>query len=516
MPADTTKDNLPRRLGGYDVLVPVATGAASTLLLGRQGDRPVAIKRMAPEFARHQNVDLFLADVHKAATIEHANIVPIRELVNRDGELLVVMDYLEGESAASLLRELKLRGETLGYGLGAYVASETGVAIDAAHDAGLLHEHITPDDVFIGYDGKVTLLNLGIASGVHRISETTTIGARELPYACPERCQGGPLDRQSDVFSLGAVLWELSTGVSPFGRSSEQETIRAISAGDLAVPPANILRSLPTELAEIAMRAVSSDRTQRYATVRAFRHELRTFLRGLPAGEASPEALAALMRRLFNDRIETTADILRRIASSPPAASSPPPPPEPAVEVEARAVSNRADRSSENLVATADSEPAEVPLRPAGVPRRPLIPVVIGIGLVLAMIAAVVVMRRPAGSIARAPGAHQGASSTLPNVPPPPAEVPSGAASDKMTLTIETRPPKATIAIGGTVMGESPVELKLPKGREALDVEIRHAGYQTLREEIVPDVDQKLRLTLVPSPSHAAPTAPSAPYHRFE
>jgi serine/threonine-protein kinase len=560
--------NLPRRLGRYDVVGALETQASGAVVLisgrlhhdGHGGQEPpVAIRRVAPELARGKDAAGFLDTVRKAEAVRHANLAEIRELGNQDGELFVVMEHLDGQSAASILQRLRATGETLDFDLAAHVIAEACAAIEAAHEAGILHEHLTPHDLFVGYDGSVKVLDLGIASAIVKLSEGTAIPPRELPYACAERCKGDAADRQSDVFSLGAILWELMSGVSPFERGSEAATIRAIMSEDPEMPPPAVLGGMPMQFSEIATTALASDRSKRYPTAAKLRQELLGFLASRTPAHPPASMLAELMQRLFKQASPELSEEVRR-AEAPTA--PPPVAPESQRDIEtarvlvpvlpARPPSDAGEASPPSSASSPPSsalaagtgqegeelevEPSRVDLPAARVPKR-LAAAVIGLVVAIGAFGLASFLRTPSASSGPAPKKsivveHSGPTpSTEPSlqfgaavtssvgVDDTAPHAPTTATSDQATVRIETIPSKASVFVNGTSKGVTPLDLKLPKGATPVDVELRHGGYQTLKERVVPDVDQKLRLTLVataPTPRAPAPSASAGPYYRFE
>src|SRR5262249_31769882 len=146
----------------------------------------------------------------------------------------LVMEYVEGESVGGLLRRLWSREEELGYALSAHVVAEACAGLHAAHELkdadgrpqNLVHRDVSPQNVMISYDGSVKLLDFGVATVADRLTRTEAGQVKgKFEYMSPEQCRGKPLDRRSDVFALGAVLYELSTSRRLFRRSTELMTL---------------------------------------------------------------------------------------------------------------------------------------------------------------------------------------------------------------------------------------------------------------------------------------------------
>lgn len=621
----TTQDSLPRRLGVYEVVTPIAKRAASTVVIAhrpitpsaakkdideqRTYEHPVAIKRIAPALVQMNDSAPFLVAMNRVAKLQHENAVRILEAAHDQGELFVVMEYLEGESVASLLRRAQGRGETLDFALSAYLIAEASAALHAAHEMNILHTHITPRDLFVCYDGTVKVLDLGVASALDRMAEAEMRG-RELQYASPERCRREKLDRQTDVFSLGAILWELAAGTSPFDRVDEADTIRAICEESI-VPPATVVRGLPTQFSDITMNALMRSRPKRYQTTRVLREALLDLIKRLGMQTSLKADLSHVMHKLFDDRIQAKKEMIERTAkgatvmgldlgelfveeapapsSSMPAppvkppkppvpkkSSSPPPSEKLAAPLHAPPKATDvlpAEEETDSVVldpsisVTPMPTPVSLPIgshRPrmltptemstsraalaaresarasAAKSRVPLFVALFGVLLAIGTIGAAFGLRAISGdkekvSLATSAKPAMSTATTTATSPAtavvsaaaPPSEEPASSAptaaatpsqaapviADESLIHVETVPSKATIFVGGAKKGTTPLDLKVPKTKDPVTLEIRHPGYQTHREKVVPDVDQKLRLTLLPA--KAAGSA-DLNYRRFD
>src|SRR4029453_1875254 len=164
------------------------------------------------------------------AGIHHPNVVQVFELGRENDDLFLAMEYLEGESASGLLRRLRTRGEGLPEVLAAHIVADACSGLHAAHELGdadgdpinLVHRDVSPQNVFVTYTGDVKVLDFGIATAADRIAQTEA-GQVKGKFECmsPEQCMGKPLDRRADVFALGVLFWELSTGLRLFRRPTE-------------------------------------------------------------------------------------------------------------------------------------------------------------------------------------------------------------------------------------------------------------------------------------------------------
>jgi eukaryotic-like serine/threonine-protein kinase len=232
-----------RTLGRYEVVGHLASGGMAEVLLGRvRGphgfERAVVLKRILPHLARMSSfVDMFLDEARIIARIHHPNVVQVHELGTEGGELFMAMEYLAGESVSSLVRRLATRNAKLDHALAAFIVAEACAGLHAAHelktdDGALLHivhRDVSPQNIFITFDGAVKVIDFGIAKSADRVARTEAGQLKgKLDFMSPEQCKSEPLDRRTDVFALGIVLYELLTQRRLFKRPSPAGTIKAI------------------------------------------------------------------------------------------------------------------------------------------------------------------------------------------------------------------------------------------------------------------------------------------------
>src|SRR5690606_4471316 len=201
--------------------------------------------------------------------------------------LFLVMEYLVGENLASLVRRLTRRQERIGYGLCAYIIAEVCDGLHFAHELadedgkplGLVHRDVSPQNVFVTYGGDVKLLDFGVATAAHRLTQTASGEVKgKYAYMSPEQGQGEPLDRRSDIFSLGTVLYELTTLRRLFKRPNELQVMRAITEEPIPRPSREV-PDYPRALEEVCVRALARDPDERYATAAEMRDDLLRVMR---------------------------------------------------------------------------------------------------------------------------------------------------------------------------------------------------------------------------------------------
>jgi len=306
----------PQRLNKYRLLARLARGGMAEVFLARADgipglDRLLVIKRILPELASETEfVRMFLDEARIAATLVHPHIVRVFEVDIADGQVFYVMEHLHGRDVAALLRRLAERGIRLpldaAIAIGVAVASGLHHAHDRRSPAGeplhIVHRDVAPGNVLITFDGEVKLIDFGIAKAAGNLNRTRFgLFKGKLPYASPEQCRCEPIDRRSDVFSLGVMLYELTCGERPFAAGTESELLRAVSDA-VIVPPRARDRGYPAELEAIVVKALAPDPAERHATARALQRELTAFAgaRGLDLSAAS---LARLMASAFGSEL---------------------------------------------------------------------------------------------------------------------------------------------------------------------------------------------------------------------
>jgi serine/threonine-protein kinase len=304
------------RISHYECLGRLALGGMAEILLARVSgpngfERPVVIKRILPHLASVSEFrQMFLDEARIVARIRDDNVVQVHELGTDGEELFLVMEYLEGESVGGLLRRLHSREEALDPWLACHIVAEAAAGLHTAHELtndageplGLVHRDISPQNVFITYAGRIKLLDFGIAKVADRSVRTATGQLKgKFQYMSPEQCLGNPLDRRSDVWALGVLLYELTTVSQPFKRANELLTFKAICEDPLP-RPSQSRPDYPACLDPIVVRALSRDPDLRFATAKDLRRELLAAMRELEGSGEVGDSLAALMAREFGER----------------------------------------------------------------------------------------------------------------------------------------------------------------------------------------------------------------------
>jgi serine/threonine protein kinase len=283
----------PRRLGKYELLRRVAVGGMAELFLARatgiEGfEKLVVLKRILPQHAGDGRfIRMFLQEARLAATLVHPNVIQVYDIGKVGGTYFFTMEYVHGVDARRLLQIAHDRGQRLPLEHALGIVLGTAAGLHYAHEKvstdgrplGIVHRDVSSSNVLVSYDGCPKLVDFGIAKANQTRSETqpgTTKG--KIQYMSPEQCQGEAVDRRSDVFSLGVLLYELTTGSRPFDGDNDAVVLRSLLSGTV-MRPSERCSDYPPDLEAIVLRALAIAPGDRYATAEALQLALEGFVR---------------------------------------------------------------------------------------------------------------------------------------------------------------------------------------------------------------------------------------------
>jgi len=272
----------PLQLGRYSLVVELASGGMATVHLGRMSGaagfgRIVAIKRLHPHLARDPKfVSSFVDEARLVARVHHPNVVPVLDVVVQDGEVFLVLEYVQGESLGGLLRASGQAEKRIPVPISLAVILGALNGLHAAHEARdeqgqalqIVHRDVSPQNIIVGVDGVARVLDFGIAKAVKRLLETTREGRLKgkIPYMAPEHILSAAT-RQSDVYAAGVVLWEMLAGRRMFAIKNELELFQAVLTAEVPLPSA-VNPAVPPEVDRIVARAIARSPKERFATAR--------------------------------------------------------------------------------------------------------------------------------------------------------------------------------------------------------------------------------------------------------
>jgi serine/threonine protein kinase len=301
--------------GPYELLDRVAVGGMAEVFkakrTGVEGfEKIVAVKRILPHLSDNQEfVDMFVNEAKMVAGLTHPNIVQIFDLGRIETSYYIAMEYVHGRDLRTILRRAKDRGLRMPLDLALRIASLVSSALEYAHrkkdERGrpmeIVHRDVSPQNILISFEGDVKLTDFGIAKAATKASTTDRGALRgKLLYMSPEQAWGRPMDRRSDLFSLGLVLYETITDQKAFlagGGSSEMsvlETVRECRIGS----PREANPRIPDELDRLVVKALAKDPDERFQDAAEMGRGLDRVLRERPAPSATE--LARFMEILFD------------------------------------------------------------------------------------------------------------------------------------------------------------------------------------------------------------------------
>ncbi|HUJ59197.1 MAG TPA: serine/threonine-protein kinase, partial [Kofleriaceae bacterium] len=308
---------LPEQFDKYSILGHLATGGMAEVYLARQGglegfEKIVVIKRVRPDLMGDREVtSSFLDEARLVATLQHPNIAQVYEVGFVSDSYFLVMEYVHGADLRQVMQRATELKRPISLANALHVVAQVCEGIHYAHEKRdlrgrpleIVHRDITPSNVLISHDGAVKVCDFGVAKATNKSTETARgVLKGKYSYMSPEQCRGQALDRRSDIFSLGIVLYELTTLTKLFTGESDFERLRKIVDGE--VPrPASRVKHYPRELEAIVLRALAKDPAQRYQTARGLQVALDEFARDLRLIQSSA-SIQTVMNDLFDDRLE--------------------------------------------------------------------------------------------------------------------------------------------------------------------------------------------------------------------
>lgn len=326
-----------RLVGRYMVHRRIAAGGMATVhlgrLLGAAGfSRTVAIKRLHDDYARDPDfVAMLLDEARLASTIRHPNVVPTLDVVAEQDELLVVMEYVEGDSLANLQRVALASAERIPVALAASIIAQALHGLHAAHEARnkngaplhIVHRDVSPQNILVGTDGLARVLDFGIAKAASRASATGDGQLKgKTAYMAPEQLQHGAIDRRTDVFAAAIVFWELLAGRRLFLGDSPSETIANV-LNEPIDSPQRWAPDVPIELALVTMRGLERDPDGRFATAEEMAQAIEDAV-VLPRAKEIGSWVSRVAASSIAERTEIVREVERESYSMPAAATTDP------------------------------------------------------------------------------------------------------------------------------------------------------------------------------------------------
>ncbi len=305
------------KLGKFELIRQIAVGGMAELYLARtmgiEGfEKLVVVKRILPQYINNPSfVNMFLNEARLSATLHHPNITQVYDIGVEEGDYFFSMEYVHGEDLGRLAVTALENGVPISLDCALTLVAGLCAGLHYAHEkAGpdgkplnVVHRDVSPSNVLVSYDGAVKLVDFGIARAGSNPATTRGGLKGKISYMSPEQCRGNAaLDRRSDVFSIGTILYELTTGQLPFTDETEYGVLNQIVNNDVP-PPSTLVPNYPPALEAIVVRALSRDPDTRFKSALELQGQIEDFAHENRL-RVSPLVLARLMSNLFPARLE--------------------------------------------------------------------------------------------------------------------------------------------------------------------------------------------------------------------
>ncbi|MCH9685817.1 MAG: serine/threonine protein kinase, partial [Deltaproteobacteria bacterium] len=283
---------------GYERLTPLATGGMAELLLAVRASTPgfrklVVLKRVLPVHAAEPSFTrMFLREARIAASLDHPNVVQVYDSGWSDGRTFLAMEYVHGADLRQLIRAVAAQQQVVPLPFVLTIMAGLCAGLHYVHERcspqgepqGLVHRDVSPSNVLISEEGAVKLADFGVAAATAESIATRSGSIKgKLAYMAPEQARGESIDRRADIFGLGAVLYELSTGHRPFRAANDAALLYRVLEAQ-PERPSTLVADYPPQLEAIVMRALAKDPAARQPTAQVLQLELEELAlsQGLP------------------------------------------------------------------------------------------------------------------------------------------------------------------------------------------------------------------------------------------
>ncbi len=312
------------RVGRYDLIYRLGSGGMATVFVGRLPglagfEKMVAIKVIHQHLADSKKfVNMFLDEARMAALIHHPNVVEIYEVDHDLGLFYMVGEFVHGIDLGRLLRRMEERGELLSLKISAYISAQVCLGLHAAHETkdkdghllNLIHRDVSPNNILVSYSGFVKLIDFGVAWARNKLAHTESGALKgKIGYIAPEQILGQDVDRRSDVFSVGVLLYIMTTLSHPFPGKSDAERLNKIITGDM-LPPSSVRTDIHPELERIILKAMATKPSERYSDTATMAEDLEVFIASLEE-TVKPDDLSVLLSSTFKEEKQTHENALR-------------------------------------------------------------------------------------------------------------------------------------------------------------------------------------------------------------
>lgn len=311
----------PQPFGKYILLKKIAVGGMAEIFLAKSTgaagfEKEVVIKRILPSFSEDEGfVTMFIDEARIVAKLHHANIVQIFDFSKIEECYYIAMEYVEGKDLRKIIDKGLKINKLLTPNMVVYIAIESAKGLHYAHskteggkNLNIIHRDISPQNILISYNGEVKLTDFGIAKAAERSTKTRAGTVKgKCAYMSPEQARGKELDHRSDLFALGAVIWESLTYKRLFDGETDFEILSNVLSQEIP-PPSSINPSVLPALDSIIMKTLARDKEKRYENAGDFLKDLQNYL--FKYVESSDEInISSYLQDLFADEIKSLVEL---------------------------------------------------------------------------------------------------------------------------------------------------------------------------------------------------------------
>jgi eukaryotic-like serine/threonine-protein kinase len=485
------------QVGRYRILSELGRGGMSNVFLavasGPGGvNKLVVLKALLPDLATEgYALSMFMDEARLAAQLNHPNVVQTYEVGTEGDRHVIVMEYLEGQSLSAAVRRAAAEGNPMPLALQLRIVINALDGLHYAHELSgyegaslqLVHRDISPQNVFVTYDGQVKVLDFGIAKATSASTHTAAgVMKGKIAYMAPEQIVGGNVDRRADLYSVGCMLWAAATGVKLWKDTPDVQIMRRAISGDIPTPQ-SVNPECDDDLNGIVMKALAREPDDRYATALELQHDLEVYVERFGAA-AKQKEIARFVSTLFADTraqlkalVERQLTLIQTDNSSVSSVSRERPRP-------ARGSSTLGGSSSESIH-TMLAEPIE----PGRGKRR----LIAGFA-VLALLGAVSFY----GWGRRGTAESQTATETMAAPKTAAPALAPAAAATRVSVALQASPSEAKLYLDNEALPANPTTKLLLADGKAHVLRAEAAGFANATSEFSPTKDTTVVLTLAP------------------
>ena len=499
------------KVGRYRILSELGRGGMSNVFLavasGPGGvNKLVVLKALLSDLSTEAYaLSMFMDEARLAAQLNHPNVVQTYEVGTEGDRHVIVMEYLEGQSLSGVVRRAAQEGSQLPLPIHLRIIINALEGLHYAHELcgyegaplQLVHRDISPQNVFVTYDGQAKVLDFGIAKATSASTHTATgIMKGKIAYMAPEQMLGGNVDRRADLYSVGCMLWAAATGYKLWKDVPDVQVMRRAIAGDVPTPQ-SVNSRCDDELNRIVLKALASEPSDRYSTAVELQHDLELYAESL-GPTAKQKDIGRYVSGLFADtRSQLKALVEKQITLIQSDNSS------------ISASRERARPGTSTTLGGATSESSATllaePVPPAGRTKRRIIA---GVAL-LALVGGLSVFgwghRSSGGEL---PAAPEKAAASLPALAVPPVAV-AAPAIKRVTIAFQASPQEAKLYVDDEALPSNPATKLVAVDGKTHVLRAEAPGYSRGTTEFMPTQDTTLDLSLTATEQSAHSTQSS-------